>query len=154
MLAAALALVALGSLKLDLFSVVSLVGFLVVVELTAPFNVTPPWRRRLKWLILAGLLVFGYVVVRRILAILPPGVVGRLLWAGVVASAATAPWATTSATPGSSWRHSASSWSSASVVVSEGVDWLIGGGLSSQTGTGRQLNVLLRPSERLSTDRG
>ena len=58
----------------ELFFVLSFIGFLVVVELTAPFNVTPRWRARLKWIILAGLLVFGYVVVRRILAILPPGV--------------------------------------------------------------------------------
>ena len=74
MLAAVLALALLDSVELELFFVVSLVGFLVVVELTAPFNVTPRWRRRLAWLILAGLVVFGYVVVKRILEILPPGV--------------------------------------------------------------------------------
>jgi len=75
MLAAVLALALLGSVELELFFVVSLIGFLVVLELTAPFNVTPRWRSRLKWIVLAGLLVFGYVVVRRILEILPPGVV-------------------------------------------------------------------------------
>jgi hypothetical protein len=74
MLGAALVLVLLGSLSYELFFVVSLIGFLVVVELTAPFEVTPRWRSRLKWLIAIGLLVFGYIVVRRILAILPPGV--------------------------------------------------------------------------------
>lgn len=74
-LAAALLLVLLGSLTLELFFVVSLIGFLVVTELTAPFTVTPQWRRRLRWLIALGLLVFAYVVVKRILAILPPGVV-------------------------------------------------------------------------------
>jgi len=84
MLGAVLALSLLGALELELFFVVSLIGFLVVVELTAPFNVTPRWRRRLKWLILLGLLVFAYVVVRRILAILPPEVVDALLWLGVV----------------------------------------------------------------------
>jgi len=73
-LAAALVLSLLDSLSYELFFVVSLIGFLVVVELTAPFRVTPRWRRRLKWLILLGLGVFGYVVVRRILEILPPGV--------------------------------------------------------------------------------
>jgi hypothetical protein len=76
MLAAALALVLLDSLSYELFFVVSLIGFLVVVELTAPFEVTPRWRSRLKWLIGLGLLVFGYIVVRRILEILPPGVFG------------------------------------------------------------------------------
>ena len=75
MLAAVLALALLGSLTLELFFVVSLIGFLVVVELTAPFAVTPTWRRRLRWVIAVGLLVFGYIVVRRVLAILPPGVV-------------------------------------------------------------------------------
>jgi hypothetical protein len=82
MLGAVLVLSLLDSLSLELFFVVSLIGFLVVTELTAPFNLTPRWRARLKWLILAGLLVFGYVVVRRILEILPPGVFGALLGGG------------------------------------------------------------------------
>jgi hypothetical protein len=76
MLATILCLSLLGSLSLELFFVVSLIGFLVVVELTAPFNVTPRWRARLKWIILLGLAVFAYIVVRRILEILPPGVLG------------------------------------------------------------------------------
>jgi hypothetical protein len=76
MLATILCLSLLGSLSLELFFVVSLIGFLVVVELTAPFNVTPRWRARLKWVILLGLAVFAYIVVRRILEILPPGVLG------------------------------------------------------------------------------
>lgn len=75
MLASLVVLAALGSLSLDLYFVVSLIGFLVLVELTAPFNVTPEWRSRLKWLILAGLVVFAGIVVRRILEILPPGLV-------------------------------------------------------------------------------
>jgi threonine/homoserine efflux transporter RhtA len=74
MLASLLALAALGSLSLELFFVLSLIGLLVIVELTAPFNVTPRWRRRLKWFIALGLVVFGIIVVRRILSILPPGV--------------------------------------------------------------------------------
>ncbi|ESP90024.1 hypothetical protein [Candidatus Halobonum tyrrellensis] len=74
MLASALVLVLLDSLTYELFFVVSLIGFLVVVELTAPFRVTPRWRRRLKWVVLLGLAGFAYIVVRRILALLPPGV--------------------------------------------------------------------------------
>lgn len=73
-LAAALVLVLLDSLSYELFFVVSLIGLLVVTELTAPFNVTPTWRSRLKWLIGLGLVGFAYVVIQRILAILPPGV--------------------------------------------------------------------------------
>ena len=75
MLATIVCLTLLGSLSLELFFVVSLIGFLIVVELTAPFSVTPQWRSRLRWVILVGLLGFGYVVVRRILEILPEGVV-------------------------------------------------------------------------------
>ena len=75
MLASLVVLVVLGSLSLELFFVLSLIGFLVVVELTAPVAVTPRWRRRLVWIVALGLLVFGYVVVRRILEILPEGVV-------------------------------------------------------------------------------
>lgn len=78
MLATVLVLALLGSLSYELFFVVSLIGFLVVVELTAPFNVTPRWRARLKWLIAAGLAVFAYIVVKRILEILPPSVVEQL----------------------------------------------------------------------------
>lgn len=74
MLATLVCLSLLGTLSLELFFVVSLIGFLVVVELTAPFAVTPRWRTRLRWVILLGLLGFGYVVVRRVLTILPDGV--------------------------------------------------------------------------------
>ena len=76
MLAVVVVLAALGSMDLELFFVLSLIGFLVVVELTAPIAVTPRWRRRLPWLIGIGLVVFGVIVVRRILEILPPEVFG------------------------------------------------------------------------------
>ncbi len=75
MLMAALALALLDAVSYELFFVLSLIGFLVVTELTAPFTVTPTWRRRLRWLIAIGLVGFAVVVVRRILAILPPEVV-------------------------------------------------------------------------------
>lgn len=74
MLGAVVLLTALESLTLDLFFILSLIGFLVVVELTAPVAVSPRWRRRIPWLIVAGLLAFVYIVVRRIIEILPPGV--------------------------------------------------------------------------------
>jgi hypothetical protein len=73
-LAAALVLVLLNDLSYELFFIVSLIGFLVVVELTAPVRITPVWRRRLRWFILFGLGGFAYLVVKRALAILPPGV--------------------------------------------------------------------------------
>lgn len=75
MLGTIIALAVLGTLSLELFFVLSLIGLLVVVELTAPFAVTPRWRTRLRWIILIGLVGFGVIVVRRILEILPAGVV-------------------------------------------------------------------------------
>jgi hypothetical protein len=74
MLAAVLGLALLDAVSLELVFVLSLIGLLVVTELTAPINVAPRWRRRLRWLIAVGLLGFGVIVVRRILAILPEGV--------------------------------------------------------------------------------
>jgi len=74
LLATALALVLLDALTLELFFVVALIGFLVTLELATPVSVTPQWRRRLRWIVAVGLLIFGYIVVRRILAILPAGV--------------------------------------------------------------------------------
>jgi hypothetical protein len=74
MLATIVGLTLLGALSLELFFVVSLIGLLVVVELTAPISITPRWRKRLRWIILLGLIGFTYIVIRRILAILPPGV--------------------------------------------------------------------------------
>lgn len=74
MLATVLLLVILDSLSLDIFFVVSLIGFFVVIELTAPFAVTPRWRSRLKWLVLLGFAVFVSLVAERIAEIMPPGV--------------------------------------------------------------------------------
>lgn len=75
MLATIILLAVLNTLSLELFFVLSLIGFLVVTELTAPFNVTPEWRSRLRWIIGVGLAIFGYIVVRRLLAILPEGLI-------------------------------------------------------------------------------
>jgi hypothetical protein len=74
-MAAILCLTLLNALSLELFFVISLIGILIIVEITAPFRLAPRWRQRLKWIIGAGLLLFGYVVVHRISEILPAGVV-------------------------------------------------------------------------------
>ncbi|WP_092695259.1 hypothetical protein [Halorientalis regularis] len=75
MLSTLVLLAVLGALSLDLYFVVSLIGFLILVELTAPFNIMPQWRSRLKWPILLGLVGFAAIVVKRILEILPPGLI-------------------------------------------------------------------------------
>lgn len=75
MLSTLVLLAVLGALSMDLYFVISLIGFLVLVELTAPFNITPQWRSRLKWPIFLGLIGFSAIVVKRILEILPPGLI-------------------------------------------------------------------------------
>jgi len=75
MTAGVLMLSLLGALSYELVFVVSLIGLLVVTELTAPFAVSPAWRARIKWLIGVGLIGFAYIVIRRILSILPSGVI-------------------------------------------------------------------------------
>ncbi|CAJ53570.2 hypothetical protein [Haloquadratum walsbyi] len=72
MSAAIIALTVLNALTLELFFVISLISLLIVTELTAPFSITPRWRRRLRWVIGIGLAGFGYIVIRRIIEILPP----------------------------------------------------------------------------------
>lgn len=74
LLSGALVLALLDSLTYELFFMVSLVGFLIVIELTAPSSITPAWRRRLKWLVVIGLFGFIYFVTQRILTILSPEV--------------------------------------------------------------------------------
>lgn len=73
MLGTVLCLSVLGEFALEVFFIGSLVGFLVLAELTAPVNVAPKWRSRLKWVALAGLLVFAYLMARRVLEFLPEG---------------------------------------------------------------------------------
>lgn len=75
MLSSIVVLALLDALTLELFFVLSLIGFLVAVEMTAPITVSPRWRKRLKWIIALGLLGFTYIVIKRILEILPKGVI-------------------------------------------------------------------------------
>lgn len=71
MLATILTLSVLSALSYELFFTVSLVGLLVITELTAPARATPEWRRRLRWVLAFGLLVFALIVGRRILLTAP-----------------------------------------------------------------------------------
>lgn len=70
MLSTLVLLLVLGALSLELFYSLSFIGFLVIVEVTAPIAVTPRWRRRLRWFVIGGTVGFGYIVARRLLVIL------------------------------------------------------------------------------------
>lgn len=70
MLGALFGLAVLDALSYELVFVVSLIGLLASVELTAPLNVRPRWRERLKYVLAVALAVFGYILIRRALDIL------------------------------------------------------------------------------------
>ncbi|MCO8246690.1 MULTISPECIES: hypothetical protein [unclassified Haladaptatus] len=67
MLIAAACLSILGVLTVETFFLVSLVGLLMLLELTSPAHVRPRWQLRLRWILLAGLVAFGYVVAIHVL---------------------------------------------------------------------------------------
>lgn len=64
------ALVLFGSLDYEYFFVLCLIGFLIIVELSGPFTTKPAWRSRVNIVIAIGVLVFGLIVVNKVLDIL------------------------------------------------------------------------------------
>ena len=74
MLAVVVVLVALDAMLLDLFVVLTVVGFLVVIEFTTVLSARPDWRRRVRWLGAVLVLVSVVLIARRVAAILPQGV--------------------------------------------------------------------------------
>lgn len=64
----------LGFLTIEMVFIVSLIGFILITEFTAPFGDSPRWRILLDAVIVLGFLLFGYIVIRRILEALPVAV--------------------------------------------------------------------------------
>lgn len=58
------------ALDLEVFFVLVLIGLLVVVELVDTSTVQPGDVRRVKYVVAAGVLVFGWIVVNKVLEIL------------------------------------------------------------------------------------
>lgn len=73
MVGTVLALALVGSLTLEVFFVGSLLGLCLLTVFVTPVNVRPAWRARLRWLVVVGLVVFGLLVARRVVEILPSG---------------------------------------------------------------------------------
>lgn len=71
MVATIVALSVFGALSFELFVTVSLIGFLIVTELTAPAAVTPRWRTRLWNIIAIGIISVALIVAARILRTAP-----------------------------------------------------------------------------------
>lgn len=73
MLGGMFALLLFEVFSLNAFFAVSFVGFLLLMELTTPANLSPRWRTRLRWLVALGLLGMAYVAVQRLLSLVPDG---------------------------------------------------------------------------------
>jgi hypothetical protein len=58
------------NLNLEIFFVLWLIGLLVIVELIDPAFVQPTYIRYLKYLVAAGVIVFGVIVAQKVLEIL------------------------------------------------------------------------------------
>ena len=58
------------TLDLEVFFVLALIGLLVTVELMDPSTVQPGHVRRVKYVVAAGVLVFGWIVANKVLEIL------------------------------------------------------------------------------------
>lgn len=58
------------ALDLEVFFVLALLGLLVLIELTDTATVQPGPVRRVKYVVAAGVLVFGWIVANKVLEIL------------------------------------------------------------------------------------
>ncbi|MDS0299663.1 hypothetical protein NDI76_13015 [Halogeometricum sp. S1BR25-6] len=65
------ALFALEMWTPEFYFVVSFLGLLVVRTLLAPTDRIPVWWSRLNWVVRAGFVVFGYLVLRQLPVLLP-----------------------------------------------------------------------------------
>jgi len=59
-----------NNLDPELFFVLNLIGFLVLVELTTPFHFKPEWKNRLKWVVLVGVIGFSIIIIKKIMLII------------------------------------------------------------------------------------
>ena len=58
------------SVDLSIFFVLALIGFLIIVELMSPKYIQPGYLRYIKYLLAAGIVVFGLIVVQKVMEIL------------------------------------------------------------------------------------
>jgi hypothetical protein len=73
MLVAVTGLALFGALTLELFFYASFFGFLLIMGTTAPVYRTARWRRGLRWFVAVGVVVFAYLIVTRLLSVIPAG---------------------------------------------------------------------------------
>lgn len=76
MTAVVVGLSASGTFSYESFFLLSVLAFLIVVDLTKPGAVRPRWRVRLRWLLAVALVGFALVVTKRLFAISAIGISG------------------------------------------------------------------------------
>jgi hypothetical protein len=54
----------------EIFFVLSLIGFLIIVELIAPKYIQPGYMRYIQYILVAGIVIFGVIVVQKVIDIL------------------------------------------------------------------------------------
>ncbi|MHC3436913.1 hypothetical protein ACYJ1Y_02175 [Natrialbaceae archaeon A-gly3] len=74
MVATVLFLVVVGAFSPDLFVLLSVIGLVIVAEVTTPVNVAPAWHSRVRWLLGVALVVFVILASWRLWVIVPPEV--------------------------------------------------------------------------------
>ena len=58
------------SFNFEIFFVLSLIGFLIIVELIAPKYIQPGYIRYIRYILAAGIVIFGVIVAQKVLEIL------------------------------------------------------------------------------------
>ncbi len=58
------------SVDLEIFFVLSLIGFLIIVELIAPKYIQPGYLRYIQYILAAGIVIFGVIVAQKVMEIL------------------------------------------------------------------------------------
>ena len=59
-----------GTLDIEIYFVLALLGLLFLIMLIDPSSIQPDYIRRMKYLAVGGILIFGYIVANRIIGLI------------------------------------------------------------------------------------
>ena len=59
-----------GRFDLALFFILGFIGFLIIIEITEPRFVKPAYLRYIRYLIVAGILIFSAIIIQKVMEIL------------------------------------------------------------------------------------
>ena len=66
----ALCMIFIERIDLALFFILGFIGFLVIIELMEPYYVKPAYRLYIRFLIAAGIVIFGAIIAQKVLEML------------------------------------------------------------------------------------